>query len=1395
MKKSIIIWVVLFFASHLSYAQYSNLKFENFDTNKGLSSSTSVEIFQDSEGFLWFGTIDGLNKYNGYEFEIYRPIINDVHSISNNRINAITEDNKGYLWVGTSNGLNVFDKKSQKFYRINLYKKKVEGLNLREEINSLLFDKKNNFLWVGTKNGLLKIDLNSVDSSLFNNLKFKRYTNNPKDIKSIDNNNVTNLVQDKNGHVWIGTGGSDLHKYNPKTNTFDRVNIAFETNQYLDHLPKQILLDNEGYFWIGNDLAHLFLFDANKKTFKKIAPVSQSIPVFHLFQDKKGTVWVSTDGSGLYLLDKNKGLIQHLMQNQDDPFSLPNNQPSKVLEDKDGIYWVASYNKGINKLALFKSSFGHHFYKPNGDKSISTKIAQSVIEDSNQRIWIGTDGGGLDLFDDKKGSFKHFKTVAGNPNSLSSNKILYLLEGDNNDLWVCTWDGGLNRFNINSGSVKRYENDPKNPFSIGQNTVWCAAKDNQKRLWLGTSTAGLNLFDGETEKFYQYKNVLNKPKSLLSNFVFSLFVDSKNRLWVGTSLGLCYVNLIDIKGKIPKNINFEEIKIKNIQGNRINHITEDYKGNIWVGSDMGLYQLDTNLKLKHSYSSNNGLPNNLIVGLQEDNNKNIWVSTKSGLSLLNPKTKTIKNFNVHDGLQGLEFQSKSIAKTFDGRIIVGGINGFNIFYPNDIALNSGKVKPIITDIKLFNKRVNAGDTVNGRVLFDKAVSNLKEIELKYNEGYISFSFVALNYQNPERVKYAYKMSGLDKEYVNVDNNRVANYANLAPGLYTFEVIASIDGQWKNAGKTNIVVKVLPPFWKTWWAYIFYFILFVTLLWFVLDYYANKINEEKEHELDQMKLRFFINVSHEFRTPLTLILNPVEKILSHFNDAEEVKKSAVIIQKSSKRLLYLVDQLLDLRKMDLGKSHLEITSLDIVKFSKDTFFLFEDLAKTKNIRFVFESSLKEYYGHFDPDKIEKILANLLSNAIKFTEIDGVITLSLSEVFVSEKKYKKLFFSPRIEVRSIQIKITDTGIGFKKKQLKEVFQRFFHADSSKTGTGIGLNYTKSLVELHKGHISVESKYKEGTTFSITIPADLKTDVRKQKNVPTFNAQGKEMNAIQSAEYEIAIADENVNSDSINVETEKANKPVVLLIEDNKVLRNHLKTELSDQFQIKEAANGVIGLEMIRKYFPDIIISDVMMPKMDGFELCHQVKTDFEISHIPILLLTARNLDEDIEQGYKTGADGYLSKPFNMSILKARVNNLLDARKRSRERFAAIGGIVSSSDVTINSLDEQFLDKATKVVIDNVSNVDFALDDLIGNFGIGRSQFYRKINSLTGQNPSNFIRTIRLKYASELLLTTHLSIKEVAHNCGFNSTAYFTKTFKEVFKVTPTQYVQDQEGKSSE
>lgn len=1390
MKRRIIIGWFLLLTNYFSYAQYSNLKFENFDTSKGLSSSTCVDIFQDKEGFLWFGTIDGINKYDGYDFEIYRNILDDPTSLSNNRITVIAEDKLGRLWIGTSNGLNVFDKKTEKFHKIDLYKKKNKRLNLQEEINGLLYQKDKNVLWVATKNGASKLGLDNSQDGAYENIKFNHYSSNVKTPSSIDNNDVTGILEDKKGNIWLVTKGNHLHKYNPQADKFIRFLIDFKGSQYLNHLPKQILIDKDGDFWIGNDISHLFLFNVVKGTFKDVSPVNKSVPIFHLYQDNKGTVWASTDGDGIFLLDKNKGMVQHLTHNPFNPFSLSNNQPSKVLEDNKGIFWIATYNTGLNKLAISKTSFGHYFYKSESNEGLSAKIAQSVVEDSKKRIWIGTDGGGLNLFDEKKGTFRHYRSRGDDPNSLSSDKIVNIIEGENGILWVCTWDGGLNKFYTETGKVKSYQYNKNNSFSIGQNTVWCAKKDLNGYLWLGTSTAGLNLFDPVSEKFYQYKNVPGDTRSLISNFVFSLFIDSKNRLFIGTSQGLCVTSLKNIKGQPPAKIKFDEVKIKHIQGSRINYITEDHKGDIWVGTDMGLYELDAALRLKKAYSSGNGLPNNLVVGIQEDNNRNLWITTKGGLSYLNPKTGIFKNFNTHDGLQGTEFQSKAIAKISDGRIIVGGINGFNVFNPNDISLRSNIVDPVITEIRLFNKKVKPGERINGRVLLGESVTKVKKIDLKYDQGYISFGFVALNYQNPERVKYAYKLTGLDDNFINAGGSRIANYSNLEPGDYTFEVIASIDGQWDQARKAFVHLTVASPPWKSWWAYCLYVLTFGSFLYFSVNYYTKKVREEKEQELDQMKLNFFINVSHEFRTPLTLILNPVDKILSSFNDPEEVKRSALIIQRSSRRLLHLVNQLLDLRKMDLGKTPLEIDKINIVKFSKDVFLLFEDLAKAKGIRFIFDSSQKEICGMFDPDKIEKILSNLLSNAIKFTEKGGTITLSLSES-IQEKTISFFWVFTKLKMdRVLDIRVSDTGIGLKKEEIEKVFQRFFHPDSSKTGTGIGLNFIKSLVELHQGEILVESQYGVGTTFIVRLPADLVSG--KKEFTSSYPASSYEIdrNSITSAEYEIAISNEDEGT--VSAEIEKGSRPVVLIVEDNRELRSHLKNELSNHFQVKEAANGLIGIEKVKKYFPDIIISDVMMPEMDGFELCRQVKNEIETSHIPVILLTARSLEEDRIEGYDTGADEYLSKPFNINVLKSRIRNLLEARKRAKERFASIGNMLPSSEIATNSIDELFLDKTTKIVLHNISDPDFTLEDIIREIGIGRSQFYRKISSITGQNPSNFIRTVRLKYASELLLSKQYSVKELTHLCGFNSSAYFTKTFKELFGMTPTQFAEKKSKK---
>ncbi len=1382
MKKIILISFFFFLSFCSAFAQSINLKFENLDTSEGLSSSTTTEIFQDEEGFLWFGTIDGLNKYDGYEFKIYRPELNNLFSISNNRITSIVEDNQGNLWVGTNNGLNLFDKKTERFYRIPFYSTPDHTQNSSEAINDLFYDKKADNLWVGTKNGLIKFKTDDLQKENLTAIDFTHYRHNESDFNSIDNNNVTSIVKDRENNIWIGTDGSNLNKYNSKKDHFERLPIAVDETFELNQLPKQVLFDHDNNLWIGNNLSNLVYWESDINNFKELSLVDYDIAIFDLYQDSNGVIWIGTDGHGLFLYNKEDGIFQHLEHYPEDPFSLSNNQPSKIFEDEEGIIWIGTYNKGVSKQAPAKASFGHYFFQYGNEAGLSTKIAQSVLEDSAGRIWIGTDGGGLNLFNEDKGTFTHYRAEANNPSSISSDKILYLVESFDGKIWICTWDGGLSKFDPISETAINYQYDSENDFSISQNTIWTAVEDSKKRLWIGTQAEGLNLFDPNTENFYQFDNA---SSNLNSDFIFSLFIDSGNRLFIGTSGGLNYVELDSLDDYIPSEIKFKEVPHDNIRGNRINYITEDESKNIWVGTDIGLYKLNANFDLLVTYSYKDGLPNNLIVGIVEDNNNQIWITTKSGLSLLNPEEHTFKNFNVHDGLQGTEFQSKSIEKTSEGRIIVGGINGFNIFNPNDIDLSSKGIEPIITNFKLFNNNVRVGDTINDRILLQKPISEIDKIELKHDETYLAFDFVALNFQNPERVNYSYRMKGLDDNFINAGINRTANYSNLPPGSYTFEVRASIDEEWEEAKTSRVNLEVLSPPWATWWAYLLYFIFFTGLLITLFWLYTKKLREDKEHELDQSKLKFFMNVSHEFRTPLTLILNPVNKILSSYNNPAEVQKSALVIQRSARRLLYLINQLLDFRKMDIGMASLKVSKADIVAFSKNICDLFQDLVRSKYINFEFESSEDQIEMYFDIDKYEKIITNLMSNALKFTEHGGSIKFFISKGNLENKKMK-------LKGDGVEIKVIDTGIGFKKDQLDKVFSRFFNADNTNTGTGIGLNFTKALVELHGGSIQVKSEHGKGTEFIIYLPIkppSTSFENIEEKDIDELLRNSTTLNTIKAAEYEIAISE--TSSDSEEVINEGKEKPVLLIVEDNRELRTHLKNELQKNFNIKEAKNGKVAYDRVKKIMPDIVISDVMMPEMDGFEFCNLVKSDIDTCHIPIILLTARTLEEDRIEGFETGADEYLPKPFNIYVLRARIKNLLEARKRLREKFTAISGVAASSKVAGNSQDEAFLDKTTMVIMENIEDENFKLDDLIQELGIGRSQFYRKINSITGQNPSNFIRTIKLKYAAELLLKDEFSIKEVSHMTGFNSSAYFTKTFKELYNLTPTQFVKKEKA----
>jgi len=809
-----------------------------------------------------------------------------------------------------------------------------------------------------------------------------------------------------------------------------------------------------------------------------------------------------------------------------------------------------------------------------------------------------------------------------------------------------------------------------------------------------------------------------------------------------------------------------------ISSNIIQCIHEDQNQKLWIGTIMGLNLMNRETNTFTSFSTQDGLPGNSINAIQEDEEGNLWISTNNGIAKFNTQNFTSKNYTKEDGLQGNEFSSYVSCKTKEGEILFGGDNGFTIFKPQDIQDNKTLPKVVITDFKLFNQPV----VINGEGSpLTQHISQTKEITLTHKQSVFSFEFVALSNVSPEKNHYAYMLEGFDDDWNEVGKKRDASYTNLNAGTYYFKVRASNNDGFLSEEGAQLKITILPPPWLSWWAYSFYVLLIIGLLLSVWLYTIKRIKEGEEHKKNEQNLRFFMNVSHEFRTPLTLILHPLNKLLSF--DNPEVQAAAKTIQLSSSKLLNLVNQLLDYRRMDLGKRPLKAVKTDIVAFTKNIFTLFTGLGEVKNIKFRFVCQAPEIEVWFDVDKYEKILNNLLSNAIKFTPAGGEVEVSIAKL------------TSKGHTNEVEIRVKDSGIGLDAKQAKHVFERFYSDDKSKTGTGIGLNYTKSLVELHKGKIFVESTLSVGSTFIVRLPLGASHLKKRKSDDEVFNLDNfqHQMHQLDALKYDIQTTDEedvHISEGEESTNRRKSKKPLLLIVEDNKKLRTQLREQLARTYTVSEAINGLKGWEMALKTIPDLIISDVMMPEMDGIELCQKLKNTSRTSHIPVILLTAQSTDSHKIQGYDSGADQYISKPFNYEVLESRIKSLLIQRKRLHNIFRKQIE-VTPSDITATTIDEQMIQKALDFVEKHISNSELSVEDLSAELQVTRGHLYRKLMSITGKSPSDFIRSIRLKRAAQLLRSSRLTVSEIAYKVGFSNPKYFSKCFKVEFDLTPSKY----------
>lgn len=1358
----------------LSFAQKKDIQFSHLTSQDSLASNTVFSIVQDSRGFLWFGTYDGLNKYDGYKITAYKTIEGDTTSLSGNKIRAICKDDKGNLWIGTwDSGLNKYDPITEKFTR---YQHKADNSSSisSNDIISLCCDKSGN-IWIGTDNG----GLNRFD---LKNNKFICYKNNPDDPSSLSDNSIYSIYEDRKGTLWIGTSIGELNKFNRESETFTSFKYnPSDSKSISSNYVTSIFEDRTGSLWIGTATGGLNLFDRESGKFKRYSntssPSTFSSYIWSIFEDREGTLWIGTDNAGLSVYNRQDEKFIWYQQSSNDPKSLNDNTIISICEDRTGILWFGTWNGGINKYNKIDKKFITIVHNPDDLNSLSGNSIYPIYEDRLGDLWIGTDIHGLNRINKKTNKFTRYLNQPDDPNSINSNSINSICEDSFGNLWIGTNDNGLNRFDRTTNKFVHFKNIPGDPASIYKNAISQMFLDSKGDLWIGVSNGGLDKLVKGSTGFIHYKPDPKNPKSIFPETIFAINEDKSGNLWVGS----------DGSGLSMFDKDKEEfIHFKNEPGNSfslshnsVSVIHRDKNGNLWIGTNGGGFnKFNSTDKTFKRFKEKDGLPNDMICGILEDDAGNLWISTYKGLSRFDTKTEQFRNFGVEDGLQGNEFNNWAFCKRKNGTMYFGGTNGISFFHPDSLEDNLATPTIVITDFQLLHKPVHIGYDANwDRTILHASITETKQIELKHDDDIISFEFSALDFHNPEKNRYSYFLEGFDKHWIQTDARyREITYTNLDPGEYTLKVKGSNnDGVWNEAG-TSLKIIIRPPWWATWWSYILYGFVSVLIFAGTTRFYLNRqrlrsqLQLEQEHakkleEVDKIKSNFYANISHEFRTPLMLILGPVEKLLSKVSD-EDGQKQAGLIKGNAKRLLTLINQLLDLSRLEAGKLKLKASSGNIAQFVKGLAMEFESIAERKDISLKVVMEKEDVEAYFDKEKLEKIITNVMSNAIKFTPSGGRITVKLSEPSTNQ----------------VEIIISDSGIGIPKSEQTKIFDRFYQVDGSHTreheGTGIGLALTKELVELHKGNIfidSVEGHWTEVklhfplgrahlTDSEIIEPEDFK--MHKIENVEEYAKDG--------------LDDKKIISENL------VDKTIVLIVEDNPDVREYINDALAEHYHVEEAANGEQGLRKAEKFIPDLIVSDIMMPKMDGYEMTRRIKQNDKTSHIPIILLTAKSDKDSKLEGLGLGADDYLVKPFDTAELLARIKNLIETRRMLQEKFGTGTALIEKVDkAKLSCLDEQFMSRIMVVIDEHIAEEEFSIEEFGKDVGMSRSQMHRKLKALTGKSASVYLRTVRLAKAKQMIAEKRGTISEISYQVGFASPAYFSRCFKEEFGHAPSEH----------
>jgi signal transduction histidine kinase/ligand-binding sensor domain-containing protein/DNA-binding response OmpR family regulator len=1307
------------------------------------------KITQDKKGFIWISTEYGLNKFDGNQFTTYKHKTDDSLSLKDNYVGHIVEDSKGNLWIGCINGLMRYDRALDWFEEIAIHV--TASTKITPHVTSII-ETHTGQIWFSTSGyGVFTVD---------------RHEAKPVLLDSLSDNNTDMMYEDVKTNIWIGTGSKGVNRYHPASGTVK----VFRTEDGLsaNHISA-ITGNKEGFVFIATFTNGLNIYDPHHD---KVYPVpykgGEPLRINSLCLYSGNELLIGTDGQGLKVYYLNDRVIEDYPVTNA-PFDLSNAKVHSILCDRQNNLWLGVFQKGIVFLPATQRGFEYIGAKSAGNNPIGNNAVWSIYKDENEETWVATDIDGiygLDTFNRKIAHYSHSIYPYSVPNI-----VLSVFEDSNRDLWIGSYLNGLSKLDRKTGRCF--------PVSgLTNERIFSICEDKDKHLIVGTLGSGLYMLDisGAGRESVVFKSEKGKVSNydshaLSDDWINCVMCDRDGLIWIGHYHGMSCFD--------PKNKTFINYVPQNtcLKRTIVLSLFEDYRGNIYAGTKDGLYYFNKQDTTLIHYSASDGLSDEAICGITDDHEHNLWLSTYKGLNKLNVTSGEITNYYAGDGLQGNEFSKGAVFKDKKGKIYFGGIYGITCFDPEKIADNTFMHDLYITNFYLNNIPVRKGDRSGKNEIMACAVIDADVFCLSYRDNTFSFDLSTLDFTDPEQISYQYRIKKLSRNWTTLPlgMNRIT-YTNLPPGRYRVEIRAISNGIYSKEKQIEIIIT--PPWHQTAGAYAAYAVLLLSLLYgivlFILSrmkYRREMMENERAKAISEAKIQFFINISHEIRTPMTLIITPLEKLINEHKASPE-RNIYLLIYRNAQRILRLINQIMDMRKLDKGQMRLSFRQTDIVGFIQDIMATFDCLAQKKNIRFTFEHQSDSLNVWIDLNNFDKVLMNILSNAFKYTSGGGEILIRLT---TGNNADMGDYF---------EIRINDTGIGIDENEIEKIFDRFYQVNNSYSnfGTGIGLHLSRLLVELHKGIIYAENRTDTtGSCFIVRLPVNKEHLTENRMDFSIEDSPAIPRNIQES--LDMSEFNERVNAHK----TVSRTKYRILVVDDDPDIRHYMKNELSKEFIVHLCKDGKEGLDYIHREKPDLVISDIIMPNLDGVSLTKRIKTNININHIPVILLSAKNTIQDKLDGLETEADIYFEKPFNIEILKQTINNLIAIRKTLKNKYSGKEKPEQMiQPVELKSSDELLLEKIMKVINEHLADTELSVQMLSDAIGMSRGHLHKKLKELTNQSVRDFIRGIRLKQASDLLISKKLSVSEVVYATGFSSLSHFSNAFRKFYGMSPTEYV---------